>query len=118
MSRPFALALFLSQCLVHLLQQTLHLREVWLEVPRFPEVQSCGGELSLLHVELAEQQKHFSVARGQERQALEIVNCLRVLATLEREERQLIERFYLIGVAFYSLGELLACLRGLALLEP
>src|SRR5262249_267307 len=110
MSRPLASALFLSQCLIHLLQQTLHLREVWLQVPCFPEVQCCGSELSPLHVELAEQQKHFSVTRGQQCQALEIVNGLRILAALEREERQLIERFYLIGVAFYSLGELLACL--------
>src|SRR4029453_4668340 len=54
MSRPSALALFLLQCLVHLLQQTLHVREVWLEVSRFPEVQRCGGELSPLHVELTE----------------------------------------------------------------
>src|SRR4029434_10837780 len=54
MSRPSALALFLPQCLVHLLQQTLHVWEVWLEVPRFPQVQRCGGELSPLHVELAE----------------------------------------------------------------
>jgi hypothetical protein len=35
--------LFLQQGLVHLLQQTLHVREVWLEVPRLPEVQRCGG---------------------------------------------------------------------------
>jgi hypothetical protein len=35
--------LFLSQCLVHQQQQTLHVREVWLEVPRFPQVQRCGG---------------------------------------------------------------------------
>src|SRR5438132_6641677 len=96
----------------------LHVREVWLEVPRFPEVQRCGSELSPLHVELAEQQKHFGVAWGQERQALEIVNGLRVLGALECEERQLIERFYLVRIAFYSPHKLLACLRGLALLEP
>jgi hypothetical protein len=57
------------------------------------------------------------VARGQERQALEIINCLSVVAALEREECQLIERFYLSGIAFYSLHKLLAGLRCLALLE-
>jgi len=101
-----------------LLQQRLHVREVWLEVSRFPQVQRCGGELSPLHVELAKQQKHFSIARGQDRQALEIVNCLSVLAALECEERQVIERVYFVRVPFDSLQKLLACLRSLALLEP
>src|SRR5205823_4572019 len=112
MSRPLGLGpfLFLSQCLVYLLQQTLHVREVWLEVARFPEVQGCGSELAPLHVELAEPQKHFGVARGQKRQALEIVNGRRILAALECEERQLIERFYLVRITFYSLHKLLACL--------
>ena len=86
---------------------------------RKPKLYLAGPEVFLPNaLAYAEQQKHFRVAWSQERQALEIVNGLSVLAALECEERQLIERFYFVRVPFDSLHKLLACLRSLTLLEP